>query len=324
MLQRTRSAGIGSGIALATTLLFAAAGASLAVAGGNECRPDLRKTGQCTNARGPNSAPTISGVPPTQVTAGQTYSFTPTASDPEGKTLAFSIVNRPPWASFSTSTGRLSGTPSSSAVGEYIEITIKVSDGKLTSELAPFSITVNEANRAPTISGTPPTAAREGQAYEFMPTATDADGDLLTFSITNRPAWATFSTSTGTLKGTPGTGTVGTYDDIVIRVSDGSKSGSLPAFSIGVQQASMGSATLSWQAPTQRSDGTALTNLAGYRIRYGTASSSYPNQVQIANPGVTTYTIGNLPPGTYYFVATAYDTDGRESEFSGVVSKTIS
>jgi len=85
----------------------------------------------------------------------------------------------------------------------------------------------------------------------------------------------------------------------------------------------MGSATLSWQAPTQRADGSPLTNLAGYRIRYGTAPGSYPNLVQIANPGVTTHVIGNLPPGTYYFVATAYDSSGRESEFSGVVSKTI-
>jgi hypothetical protein len=270
-----------------------------------------------------NLAPTISGLPASEVLTGQTYVFSPTASDPEGATLTFSIVNRPAWASFSSSTGRLSGTPTSSAVGEYVEITIKVSDGRLISALAPFSITVNQANRAPTISGTPPAAAREGQAYYFKPTATDADGDALTFSITNRPAWASFSATTGVLKGTPGAGTVGSYANIAIRVSDGAKSASLPAFSIGVQQASMGSATLSWQAPTQRSDGTALTNLAGYRIRYGTASGSYPNQVQIANPGVTSYVISNLPAGTYYFVATAYDADGRESEFSGVVFKTI-
>jgi len=200
---------------------------------------------------------------------------------------------------------------------------ISASDGKATAALAPFSIVVSQANRPPNISGTPPTSGREGQAWEFRPTATDADGDALVFSITNRPAWARFDASSGTLSGTPGSGTVGTYSDIRIRVSDGQSSTSLPAFSIGVQQSSMGSATLSWQAPTQRSDGTALTNLAGFRIRYGTVPGSYPNQVQIANPGVTTYLIGNLPPGTYYFVAVAYDTNGLESNLSGIVSKTI-
>ena len=85
----------------------------------------------------------------------------------------------------------------------------------------------------------------------------------------------------------------------------------------------MGNATLSWQAPTFRIDGSPLVNLAGYWVRYGTVPGSYPNQVKIANPGVTSHVITNLPAGTYYFVATAYDSDGRESEFSGVASKTI-
>ena len=87
---------------------------------------------------------------------------------------------------------------------------------------------------------------------------------------------------------------------------------------------SSGSVTLSWQPPTQRTDGSPLTNLAGYRIRYGTAPGNYPNTRQIANAGVTTAVIENLPAGTYYFVVTAYDTSGGESEFSAVVSKPIS
>lgn len=271
-----------------------------------------------------NRAPIISGSPPASVTSGQLYSFRPKARDPEGKSLTFSIVNRPRWASFNKSTGRLYGTPSAAAAGEYVDIRIRVSDGRLTTALPRFSITVRQANRAPKISGTPPTSAREGQAYSFKPNATDADGDSLRFTIANRPAWATFSAATGVLKGTPGTGTVGTYSNIVIRVSDGRKTVSLPAFAIGVQQASMGSATLSWQPPSQSTSGASLSSaLAGYRIHYGTSPGSYPNTVQIANPGVTSYMITNLPPGTYYFVATAYDTAGRESDYSGVVSKKI-
>ena len=109
--------------------------------------------------------PTIEGIPSGQVTAGQTYSFTPTATDPEGKSLSFSIVNRPVWLNFNSSTGSLSGLPAASAVGEYIDISIQASDGRSTATLGPFSITVRDANRAPMIGGAPPTAAREGQFY---------------------------------------------------------------------------------------------------------------------------------------------------------------
>lgn len=280
----------------------------------------------CWNTPSPppaNTAPTISGTPPSSVIAGQRYAFTPVASDPDRSPLNFTIVNRPAWASFSASTGRLSGTPSSSAVGEYVEIRISVSDGRDQSSLSPFSIAVIQANRPPAISGTPPTSAREGQAYAFAPKASDADGDALTFSIANRPAWASFDTSTGALSGTPGLGSVGTYSGISIRVSDGVESTALSAFSVAVQQSSMGSATLSWQAPTARTDGSPLTNLAGYRIRYGTSSGNYPNVVSIPNGGITSAVVGNLPPATYYFVISAYDATGAESDNSSPVSKTI-
>ena len=85
----------------------------------------------------------------------------------------------------------------------------------------------------------------------------------------------------------------------------------------------MGSATLSWQGPTTRTDGTALTNLDGYHIRYGTAAGSYPNLVNITNEGLTTAIVSNLPPATYYFVISAYDTSGTESAFVGPASKTV-
>ncbi len=257
------------------------------------------------------------------MTTGQAYSFQPAASDPDGNTLTFSITNRPTWATFNTSTGRLSGTPAASAAGEYVGIVISVSDGSASASLPAFSIAVSTANRPPTLGGTPPTSAREGQAYSFVPTASDPDGNTLTFSITNRPAWATFNTSNGALTGTPGTGTVGTYSNIVIRVSDGTDTVSLPAFSIQVQQASMGTATLSWQPPTTRTDGSPLTNLGGFTIHYGTAQGTYPNSIRINNPGVTTYMVENLPPATYYFVTTAFDTAGGVSDYSAVASKTI-
>ena len=115
---------------------------------------------------------------------------------------------------------------------------ISVSDGQATAQLPAFSIVVsNVANRAPTISGTPRDFRRVGVAYSFQPTASDPDGNALTYSITNPPSWATFSTSTGRLQGTPTSSHVGTFSNIVVRVSDGQATASLPAFSIVVSNA---------------------------------------------------------------------------------------
>ena len=89
-------------------------------------------------------------------------------------------------------------------------------------------------NTAPTISGSPSTSVEAGKAYSFIPSASDAQNNSLTFKVTNKPVWATFSSYSGTLSGTPSSSQVGTYSNIVISVSDGSLSSSLPAFSITV------------------------------------------------------------------------------------------
>jgi hypothetical protein len=272
----------------------------------------------------PNRPPVISGTPATAVTAGSAYSFQPTASDPDGDPLTYSITNMPSWATFSTTTGRLQGTPTTAQVGTYANIVITVSDGTATAALAAFSIVVNAPpNGPPVISGTPPTSVTAGTAYSFQPTASDPDGNTLTFSIANKPAWATFSTTTGQLQGTPSASDVGTYSDIVITVSDGTASASLPAFGIAVVGTSTGSATLSWDPPTTNTDGSPLTNLSGYRVYWGTAVGDYPNSVTLNNSGLASYVVESLGPGTYYFVVTALSSAGAESSFSNVGSKTI-
>jgi uncharacterized repeat protein (TIGR03803 family) len=86
----------------------------------------------------------ISGTPPTSATVAQTYTFRPTASDPDGQGLRFSIANKPSWASFETFGGRLHGIPTSSDLGTFSNIVITVSDGTASASLPEFSITVSE------------------------------------------------------------------------------------------------------------------------------------------------------------------------------------
>lgn len=178
-------------------------------------------------------------------------------------------------------------------------------------------------NHAPTISGTAPAAVNASSAYNFVPSAADADGDTLAFSIQNKPAWATFNTSTGQLSGTPGASDVGTYSNIAISVSDGAASTAMSAFAIAVTTVSNGRATLSWMPPTENTDGSTLANLAGYRIRYGTSASSLSQTIVIDNASVTTYVVEDLAPATWYFAVTAVTSSGTESNNSNVANKHI-
>ena len=146
---------------------------------------------------------TISGSPPNTVTVGSAYSFTPTATDSAGRKVSFNITGKPSWATFSSTTGKLSGTPSSANVGKYINIGIAATDGVSTA-VKWFGITVlSGTNTTVKISGTPSTSATVGSAYKFQPTATDSAGKTLSFSVSNKPSWATFSIANGLLSGTP-------------------------------------------------------------------------------------------------------------------------
>jgi hypothetical protein len=117
------------------------------------------------------SPPSISGTPVSSVTAGSAYSFTPTASDPNGLALTFSATNLPSWATINSKTGAIAGTPSSSAVGTSSNIVVTVSNGALNASLAPFSIVVNAAvASAPTGSAT----------VSWVAPTTNADGSPLT------------------------------------------------------------------------------------------------------------------------------------------------
>lgn len=182
-----------------------------------------------------NDAPSIGGTPPSEIAEDSRYTFTPQATDIDvTDTLRFTISNKPIWATFDTSTGELSGTPTNAHVGRTENIVISVNDGIAQDSLAPFSIVVTNTNDAPTIGGVPSTQLDENTPYEFTPNAADVDvGDVLTFSVTNLPSWASFDTVTGTLSGTPTRAHLGVSEPITITVSDSQATDSL-TFSIEV------------------------------------------------------------------------------------------
>jgi hypothetical protein len=87
--------------------------------------------------------------------------------------------------------------------------------------------------------------------------------------------------------------------------------------------ASAGALNINWTPPTENTDGTPLTNLAGYNIHYGTAPGHYTQMITVANPGIASYVVQNLGPGTYYFAVAAVNSTGTESPLSSQVSATV-
>jgi hypothetical protein len=87
---------------------------------------------------------------------------------------------------------------------------------------------------------------------------------------------------------------------------------------------SAGTATLEWIPPVTTTDGATLTNLAGYRIYYGTDVTKLVQRIDVTNPGLATYVVEGLPPATYYFAVTAVDARGAESARSNAGRKEIS
>jgi len=232
--------------------------------------------------------------------------------------------------------GKESGTAAKIAFGLFLAVTLAgcKTDSKKAEVAPPVTDTGGSSggtttpppttgNSPPTVSGAPLTTAKISLPYSYQPQATDPDGDSLTFQIRSKPDWATFSSKSGRLEGVPPAGASGTYTGVQIIVSDGTHTVELPAFSISVVEPSVGSAELAWEAPTTYEDGTPLTDLSGYVIRYGRSIGVLDQSVRIDNAGTTLHVVDNLTEGTWYFSLSSVTGTGVESRPTGYVSKTI-
>jgi hypothetical protein len=263
------------------------------------------------------AAPSLSPAPGTY-TAAQTVKL----SDSTSQALIYYTTNgATPTTSSSLYTA---GTPIEISSTTTVKA-IAVASGYTSSAVTTGTFTISVPTTLK-ISGTPSTAAEVGEFYSFTPTVVASSGSTLTYAVANRPAWATFSTATGTLSGTPSASSAGTDANIAISVSNGKQSAALAAFSIDVAAAvasDSGTVTLSWTEPTKNTNGTPLTNLAGYTVHYGTNTSALSKQLSVSSATTTDAEIGNLTAGTWYFEVAAVNTMGIESQFTSAVSKTV-
>ena len=140
-----------------------------------------------------------------------------------------------------------------------------------------------------------------------------------TVASTGTSAGTGTSASTGTSAGTgisAGSGTSASSGTSTGSTSSGSTDSTPPT-------AHADSVTINWVPPTENTNGTPLTNLAGYNIHYGTSSGSLTKTLSISNPGIATYVVSDLSPGKYYFAVAAVNSAGAESALSAQVSATV-
>lgn len=81
---------------------------------------------------------------------------------------------------------------------------------------------------------------------------------------------------------------------------------------------------LSWDVPTRTVDGETLGDLSGYRIHYGANADALVGAIEVQSSGANSFTVQNLPSGTYYFAVRAVTASGVESELSNVISRVVS
>jgi putative Ig domain-containing protein len=186
-------------------------------------------------------------------------------------------------------------------------------------------VTPSTANAGPTIKNvTADEYARIGETYSFLPVATNAGSDSLRFSATNLPPWASVDPNNGRISGTPGPGDEGVYESVVIAVSESGRRASTAPFNIVVLgDAASGVATLRWEAPPSKLDGSPLDDLAGYRILYGRKAEDLDQSVLIDDPAITSYEFTTLAKGIWYFAVVGVNSGGLEGPPTVISSKSI-
>lgn len=171
---------------------------------------------------------------------------------------------------------------------------------------------------------TSPDAEEIDTTDDAMDVAGSASSKVGVSSVT----WSTDKGESGTASGTDSWSidqvplAIGT-NTITVTATDGAGETVSDSIVINRESTGKGSTTLSWEAPTERTDGTALTDLAGFRIHYGRLSGTYDYQIEVNTPGVMTYVVEDLVPGEWFFTVTAYDSSGLESDYSNEAHRVI-
>ncbi len=169
-----------------------------------------------------NRPPVLARIGDKTISEGQLLQFTITATDPDGDPLAYSASNLPSGATFDPITQTFSWSPTYDQAGNYPEVRFTVTDSGIppASASEAITITVGNVNRPPALASIGNKTANEGELLEFTITATDPDGDVLTYSASNLPAGAIFDPGIQKFRWIPTYDQAGTYSNIQFTATD--------------------------------------------------------------------------------------------------------
>lgn len=167
-----------------------------------------------------NHAPVITSTPVTTGDDDSSYTYTVTATDPDGDSLIYLLTKAPAGMAIDSGTGAISWLPQRQDVG-LNNVNVTVSDGNGGTAGQAFTISISHINHKPEILSAPVTEATQGIKYYYDVGATDKDGDVLTYSLITSPDGMAINPATGTISWTPTNSQVGS-NNVVVRVRDSS------------------------------------------------------------------------------------------------------
>ncbi|MGI2119697.1 Ig-like domain-containing protein [Shewanella oncorhynchi] len=269
---------------------------------------------------------------PTAVTAvagesSASVSFTSPISNGGSAITSYAVIASPGGATVSGAASPITFSGLTNGTAYTFTVTATNAVGTSVVSAASNSVTPQPSNSVPTIAGSPILTINQGASYLFTPTASDSPGDTLSFSILNKPVWATFNATTGTLSGTPSNQDVGMTNDIIISVSDGTLSASLPAFNLSVVDVN--------DAPTISSTAiTVATEAMAYSYTFTASDADVDDVLTLsavtipswlsfnAATGLLSGTPGNTDVGSHPVTLRVTDTDGLTAEQSFSITVT--
>ncbi len=168
-----------------------------------------------------NQPPEIVRVPNQTVPEGTLLTVTPSASDPDGDVLTWSGTSLPPGSSVAPVTGVLTWTPDYTQAGLYSGVALWADDGHAGVDSTIFWIDVTNVNRPPVVAAVPNQTVPEGTLLTVTPSASDPDGDTVTWSGTGLPLGASLAPATGVVTWTPDYTQAGVYGSLALWADDG-------------------------------------------------------------------------------------------------------
>jgi RHS repeat-associated protein len=263
--------------------------------------------------RGTNTPPQITSTPPTQIGIEQPYRYQIEATDIEGDRITYKLGSHPNGMTIDADTGELLWTPESDQLGNHeVELLVQDRQGGVGSQTYTLVVTSRAVNQAPTITSTPRFWADVANGYQYQLTASDPNGDILTYSVLAGPTGMTVDAATGSLQWQPTLAQLG-EQTVTVAAFDPFGLGGLQTYKLQVAEAN--------QAPVIRST-PILTTPADTTYRYDVwaadpdgepitlSLNEGPEGMVMDELGRITWTVDSTDIGTYPIQIAVTDTRG--------------